>query len=275
MKHIFTFFTLLISFSALAQSPYIPIVFKNARFNYHAYSGNLNQDFYRYERYKKDSNINGLDYAMFDTYKPPNYLSPFPSVGKAYYRNDSSNRKVYSYDSLNGDKLFYDFSKQIGDTLIYRNFQCILYLIDSIQINSVWHRQFNYDPVGGSAGSFSPFLRFIEGIGFDLESSFEYISGLECYSIDSTEIFPSTGNACSFPVGLKQIEKEIGNVNCINSILKISNFTGDVQVINMQGNQVFKGQATSSLELNLSNHQGIYLVRLMNKDGYNVYKIQL
>ncbi len=109
-----------------------------------------------------------------------------------YFREDTLTKKVYERISGSKDTVVMDFSQQVGDTcnLFYYNYahSFIVTDIDSILINSVYHKRINY---GG--GQFS----LIEGIGCtlgitELWNDFENSTQLTCKGNNSVTQYPDT-----------------------------------------------------------------------------------
>jgi hypothetical protein len=86
----------------------------------------------------------------------------------ALVREDSILHKVYgiTYNSTidTSEQLLYDFSLSIGDTIWNPNVTEKVVAIDSVSINSVMHKVWQYSPVSGSAMGFVGYT-IIEGVG--------------------------------------------------------------------------------------------------------------
>lgn len=122
------------------------------------------------------------------------------------FRNDSTNKLInFIYPSGSADSILYDFNLAIGDTVPpsqlneHGNIVNVITAIDSVYSGGVYRKRFKLDDC-----SFEPQqLYYIEGIGstYGLLSPtfcpFEAIYTLECFTIDSQSVYPTSGASCS------------------------------------------------------------------------------
>jgi hypothetical protein len=117
-------------------------------------------------------------------------------------RQDTLQRKVYFVEKLaQTETLLYDFNLQVGDTvkgyLASTNIPDQVIAIDSIQINSLWHRRWLINMMYN--------IYIIEGIGStyglvrpsagSLSDSFYYY--LDCFKLNGTTLYPTVGIPCN------------------------------------------------------------------------------
>ena len=206
-----------LSVDAIAQ--YIPIPEQNARWMVHNRCGSIEGTsppyfvgFIEYINYDIAGyqTINGKEYVkitacgnytdyMFQQYQFSNGIDT--SVYNFYFRNDSTNRKVFGLlltDTLN-EFLLNDFNLQVGDstTLYYQNSNTLsqkgakVVMVDSVFLKNRYHKRIHFK--FGTLSEDSTIM--YEGIGFInglLPASPNYFislggcsSKLECFQLDS------------------------------------------------------------------------------------------
>lgn len=205
------------------------------------------------------------------------------------FRNDSSTRKVY-YKGGDGnpEKLWYDFSLSVGDTIPFPHFfdEAILIIqnIDSVIIGENYHQRFHINSISG-------YCRFeiIEGIGstFGLFPAtvcpFESQSDLRCFSIDGHRIYPSWSleNDCDLVTNIREIKEHslLFYPNPVTNQLHIQNNEFNIthiQIFDITGRTMMAitPQNESEIVLNLKSlHAGIYFVRATLNGNYVTEKI--
>ncbi len=134
------------------------------------------------------------------------YKSGITSIctGQSYFsnyaggmRNDTINKKVYFVCPACSEKILYDFSLNVGDTMHVNAFwdtsiypySVIIGSIDSILIGNNFHKQYNY---GADV--------FIEGVGslyglIEGPPGFEVGLQLACFT-HNADIYPNTNTSC-------------------------------------------------------------------------------
>jgi hypothetical protein len=153
---LFVFFQAAISFS----QTYYHFPTSNTTWfeTYHNQYGNSYQ--YTYVMLNSDTVING---KLFHNLYRPNTYWPYDNVNIGCIREDSLKR-VFIFDyTLQTEFLLYDFSKSIGETIIfmpaYRYSQLVITDIDTVLINNSYRRRF-YTSAGFSQG----YEVWVEGI---------------------------------------------------------------------------------------------------------------
>ena len=172
------------------------------------------------------------------------------------YRNDSINRRVLylPYDSVN-EKVLYDFSLNIGDTLhnwwtnkqgFNLNDFIIVSNIDSVQIDGIFRKRFM---TTSSIGNTYP---IIEGIGseggllnplsYDLLA---FDGHLDCFKVNQKTIYPDSTVVCD-------------NVNATEKIAKLESFI------------IFPNPSSGKIYLeNLFNEFRIQIFDILGKEIFN------
>lgn len=148
---------------------------------------------------------NGL--VEYDYFGPPPSSCPpsgysFANNFYAYLRNDSANRKVYLFDTMNTnqEKLLYDFDLALGDT-VEPFYSCpddtfIIQNIDSVDIGGIYRRQFEINGTGWGP------IYLIEGIGSNIGLAypnfcpFEYSTDFICYHYKNWEYGNTSSQYC-------------------------------------------------------------------------------
>jgi len=177
-------------------------------------------------------------------------------------RQDTIQKKVFSFSNLSSDTLLYDFNLSIGDTLSpslindTSSFKNFVSSIDSILIGNSYRKRF------WISTSFAPnYAALIEGIGSTLGlfnqliPPFEWGCGLSCFSQNGMTLFPDTNTICQ-PVGIIEYQKNMSlkiapnpfNNVCIiqtdkvfdNSTLIVYNSYGQIvkQIKNISGQSI-------------------------------------
>lgn len=279
MKTITLILFTVFSFHCFAQS-YIPIPYTNAKFHTYQYIGYLPCQVQYYYKYLNDTTVGVNIYQVLETQKfgsDPPYCT-FPVIFKSLFRNDSLNKKVYFYSNFQ-EYLNYDFSLLPGDTTFalhdgYNNIQgspTLLFSIDSILLNGVWHRRFNFKQYQGANPTYTHTL--IEGIGATYLHYFENATSLECFSVNNNIIYGA--GLCEFAVGVidqSQNEPQI----YADDLIHIKGFSGELSVFDLQGKLCLKTVVNENYHS--TNHflnKGIYIIRLSNKENVIVKKISM
>lgn len=275
-------------FDTFSQSNYIPLKLNDAHYLYECTSTLNFCKSTSSHKYIGDTIINSFTYNIIKSeyYKYPacsalvDFVNPI-----SYIRDDSVNRKVYYYDISNSkDTIMYDFSLQIGDTFRSPFFnETILFSIDSMQINTIWHKVylFKKEYTGGITMSFP----IIEGVGGSLgffksiifypEPSLSY-GGLVCYSVANEIKYPynAIGKSCAWPTFTNQYESEENALFFANNNLTINSNEGELLIYNIQGQIVYN---KSSLKVNYINlsclPNGFYVVKYYSKRRNEILKI--
>ncbi len=157
----------------------------------------------------------------------------------AYIRNDSINKKVYLYDSLQShqDILLYDFSKTVGDTLYPVNANygglniCtgdtfVVMIEDSIDIGGEYRRRLVLNKPAFTGDSIS----MIEGIGsnlgfaFNIYCPFEQISGLVCFNYKTFSYSPPSQAGSPYCSRTLNIESEVLNDHGFIQLVSTNNY---------------------------------------------------
>lgn len=275
-------------FSAYTQSNYVPLKLNDAHYLYectstldfckstssHKYIGDTIINSYTYNIIKSEYYRYPACSALVDFVKPISYI-----------RDDSVNRKVYYHDISNSkDTIMYDFSLQIGDTFKSPFFnETILFSIDSIQINTIWHKVFLFKKefTGGITMSFPVIegiggsLGFFKSIIFYPEPSLTY-GGLVCYSVANEIKYPyyAIGKSCAWPTLTNDFEVEENALFFANNNLKINSNDGDLLIYNIQGQLVCNLTSLIVNNINLSYlPKGIYVVKYYSKRKNEILKI--
>lgn len=202
-----------------------------------------------------------------------------------YLREDTLLKKIYERIWTGQDTVIMDFSQQVGDTcnLFYYNYahSFIVTDIDSILINSVYHKRINY---GG--GQFS----LIEGIGCtlgitELWNDFENETKLTCKGKGGINQYPDT---ISNPVSCSPV-LNLG-INNNEQQLKLSVFPNPTQsliscslqdkkivyaeIYDLVGNLVLKEKYYNSfVVIDISKTlNGFYYLILRDVDGAYYYR---
>jgi hypothetical protein len=220
MKTLLLFLLLLSTYPANAQS-FVTIPTMNAQWNCTYFqgwfSGSDNGTDGREMSYvtSGDTTIGGITYCKLN--RSSYYISSAYYSGVHYYssiyegtsyagsfRNDSINRRVYfmPVDSSN-EKLLYDFSLQVGDTVgdwWNSDYNPMMYTIiieaeDSVLINGAYRRRLKLTETANDPGY------LIEGIGstyglLNPLTYFENFGSLECFNVNGQTLYPDAASAC-------------------------------------------------------------------------------
>lgn len=198
-----------------------------------------------------------------------------------YLRQDTLNKKIYERLLTGNDTLIIDYSQQVGDScnLYYLNFpkSFIVTSIDSILINSVYHRRINY-----GSNQFS----LIEGVGTtlgitDFAFDFENKTELTCKGHTGIVQYPDTTLSpfsCNPLINLGQ-----SNINLNNGKLFIypspassklfvelnNSLISQINLYDQVGNLVQQLNAnTNKLEMDLINiPKGLYFISVKNSSN--------
>lgn len=249
-------------------------------------------------------NISGENYielrsnhvVEYQYFGPP--PSPCPSSGYslsdqfyAFIRNDSINRKIYLYDTVNlhADVLLYDFNLNVGDTVQsingYEINNCpndtfIVQAIDSVDIEGEYRKRFE---VTTNGGGWSP-IYIIESIGSNLGLAYPYYCPFEansffiCYHHNQLEYGNTSSSYCIQTLAVPTIANEpkpiISNLGNHMYEIKIAG-AGNIQCLDALGRSMFSSAFQQSTILNLHELKaGIYYL-VINGQQINsqVFKI--
>lgn len=206
---------------------------------------------------------------------------------KGCIRQDTLNRKVYFISpNENIEKLLYDFSLQVGDTV--KNFApwgcseygLTVYAIDSILIQSSYRKLW----VVGTPGMIVV-PDIIEGIGYGsglldvlCNDPLGWNQRLLCFQQNGQTLFPDTTTQCAIIDAVKNIPKKNISVNSSpnpfhsSSLLQVSSefVNAKLNIYNSLGAIVREegmlNQETFVLKRN-ELHNGIYFMQLINDRG--------
>ncbi len=163
-------------------------------------------------------------------------------------RTDSSRQKVYakvykgSIQSAgqifldSNEHLLYDFTLKVGDTFAYKTFRHYVTNIDSVQIDGVWHKVFNFRDTGSHG--WAPYT-VIEGIG--------HTQGL-LYPLGPMDFEGSLVLSCFYrnlvkPAMSKKINQFDNNMSCYLNI--------DAEKVRDDHNKVYPQPATTHANIKL------------------------
>jgi len=250
------------------------------------------------DSYAHDTVIYGIQYEKL------NHLFQTDG-GLVFIREDSASKKVYAiwntypdYDST--EQLLYDYTLNLNDT--FRSKHAVHYVsgIDSVLINSTWHKVWDFFPYShdsATMGSVNNQYYVIEGIGcvnnpcFSLSPfSFETITDLTCFnnhgttpSLSSTvgDYFNNT-TSCSLTFGLEV--KNIANKNEIVNIfpnpattsltITSTNTIKHITVTNLLGQILYIcNYNTEQVEIDVAYlPSGVYFVKINGTEVRNFVK---
>ncbi len=303
MKKLLSFFIIIFIFNNLSNSQsyhklindtlYWDVAFAEMGYICGAYS-----DFgpWRY-KFNGDTVINDILYSKFIGYEhfsinhpsPPKCIpfyidTNFTSEPLFFIREDTVNRKVYRYDGYNGgDLLWYDFSAEQGDTILYPFYgEFVVDTVFEIITNDGVNRKyfecddvfngFYIEGIGGTGGPFGePFYYFEAGTWLMCvkDHQDQIIWGTECYDFTTSISYPKKINhdMTIYPnPAFSSITIESLTTPSQNSFISISNTSGQ-QLIT---------QEISNLrtEIDISNlPAGIYIVKLQSGKGIVTQKL--
>jgi len=200
-------------------------------------------------------------------------------------RQDSLNKKVYFKWNSYPERLIYDFSKQVGDTLSLFKLGSMSYTvtitsIDSVLVGSNYHKRFN---VSTGVCSGTTLFAMIEGVGstaglLDGIPAPPYMcsgtwASLQCFS-HYADIYPN-GSSCSLMpnIGIDQIKDVSSKINMYpnpssNSItIQSAIELGTVNIYNSLGKVVLQTKSKNMQEqIDVSKlAAGIYTVLAQGK----------
>lgn len=206
----------------------------------------------------------------------------------SYIRNDSINKKVYLRLSVNSkDTLLYDFDLQLNqrypptllrDTSMSPPGDDYVIGIDSVFLNSQWHKRFKLSIDSVCFSLPQHFYYLIEGIGSTLGLFNEFhcvynYGDLVCMSIGNRTLYPNNSSgSCHLITDLahNQIneEKITLSPNPTNGIvyLKGNIALQKIDIYNLQGQKV-KTINPQKNEFELPEQTGLYLIRLQDSNG--------
>ena len=290
MKAAFTSLFLLIFGSGFAQ-PYIPLPVGNARWMEYYYD-----DAFFPQIVTKNYCMFSVDTATHQLYGRScrKYEYSYDSVynannvfGTYMVFDDTINRKIYLVDSVS-ERLIYDFSKSVGDTIHFicaNNYDPRTFIIDSIISNNVLGINRRHFYLTDSA---FPGLKniLIEGIGSTLVFKYNLLSckwvlydtWLRCLQQNNMLLYQNA-QSCSYIVGHEDFIKpnesiKIASNPVLNSEIEILNPTAEQiqwQLYSPEGFLLAKG---NSLKIQVSQYtSGIFFLQIRSGKSSTVFKI--
>ena len=159
--------------------------------------------------YKGDSSINGTDYQKLYT------LGKSSTNLYLLIREDTLAKKIYYWDDTT-ERVLYDFSLEVGDTVAYPLGRHYLKSIDSVKIDSFWYKTFYFE---SATGQFEWPYTVIENIGcaqslaFPIDAAYRFLgsSRLNCFYNDGVK-----------PVFSKPVESFDNKDSCYTYIIYVS-----------------------------------------------------
>ena len=236
-----------------------------------------------------DTIINSKTYTIIKRFNAPNCNQCAGAwIERAIVRQDSAERKVYIIlpDSTN-EHVLYDFSQTAGDTcnsILYPDpFACgqlIISSVDSVLINSKYHRRLNLQ--GGCLISGNASL--IEGVGSTLGFLeklliFESGTNLICahqYKTTNISIYPNGGFVCdTSSVGITENQTENYRLEVFpNPFEDIINFEyvfpiKNIRIYNLLGQEIYYLVIGGKQKVQLSRKEfarGLFIYRVETND---------
>lgn len=142
---------------------------------------------------------------------PPYYAYIFEHELHSYLREEGDRWYTYHY---NQDTLLYDFSLEVGDTLIaaYTGGAIIVEEIDSILVDGEYRKRMHMD-----LGPTQSEVYIIEGIGsirglFESMPIFDMGGSLRCYAIDGIPVYTPFGE-CDLTVDILEHNKSVKSIS--------------------------------------------------------------
>jgi hypothetical protein len=197
------------------------------------------------------------------------------------FRNDIISKRVYLIrPNDTSESLLYDFSLNIGDSLpASRGLK--VKTIDSVYLNGVYHKRFSFGdcygrkryPIEGIGGTF--------GLLFPYYCHFEHGYELLCFKVNNQPIYPDNSTSCSLAKWLGQ--KSTSNISLSiypnpssnKFFIQLNNQTikyNKLEIINSNGQKCLSmpvDVGSEPVEVNIEKlTKGLYLVKLMNEQGY-------
>lgn len=285
-NYFFLFFTFSLSFASIQAQNYIPIPLDNTFWKHNVGGGEpgcvCNSQYVLYTN--GDTLVNNQTYTKFDFYGDINCPCISPTINFGIIRQDSIARKVYMIEKdSTQEKVLYDFSQQIGDTvnsLLSKIFtqQLILIIsnIDSIQIDGVYHKRFHF---------LNNLTQLIEGIGstrgflHDFEQ-FESFCELVCINSSEQTIYPSSSSLCNLALDVENKEYlNSDNIsifpNPTSTLLNISSSNESIQkieIVNQIGEKIkLINCEGKNREINISElESGFYYIKITSSRDNSV-----
>jgi hypothetical protein len=289
MKQLSLVIIFLISISGISQT-YTPFPKSNAVWNevYFDTHNGLCQNSSIY--IVGDTIINGKKYQRLASVNYLSFISNncvggynFNTSNRGYYRNDTINKKVWylnPQENVFSDTLLFDFSLQVGDTLskLFYTSDYNSYFIDSIDYvnyGGVLRKRLFIKDHSQSAGI--PLTYMIEGIGSSrglfqsLGLSLCCYSQLNCFSQNSSSVFPDSITNCGVITNLNEINKRdefILYPNPSKGLVHISSYQiiQSVRIYNFQG-QFIKSIIPSTNHFELPAKTGMFLIQIEDING--------
>ena len=212
-----------------------------------------------------------------------------PDYEGAIRQDSISQRVYYKLNGIDSEKLLYDFSLQVGDTLPIEMNWFIYYGIYVKDIDTIltydnvyrrrWHLDYEYPYEG--------WTQIIEGIGYTsgllggIEPYFEGWNELLCFSIENEMIYRSWRDTCYVQtdtctiVGLEENKNKDINIypNPTTGIISISGVEdAKIELYSITGKQLISIDKKDGKMIDLSSqNDGIYIMKIL-KDGFIITK---
>ncbi len=298
MKKICFVILILSSVLTISGQSYKPMLKENKTWHVERWNGAVSGTYTSYNYFLQgDTTVNNLTYHKIHNYNNVVTSPFFPSSifdTTFYYdykliREDTIAKKIWGIDIVRGDtteKLIYDFSRNVGDTLSFYNpFNTIFYsIIDSIRpyvlmnndttrifylthLNSTWGGPFMIEGVGGIHGFFYPI--------YDDMYLFELSINLMCVKDSLLFLYPKhTTFRCAYFVDVDEVNLNKNNFslfpNPTNNIITIeAEDLSSVILFNAYGQEISNIDSPNfHTEINIENQpKGIYFVVVEYNNG--------
>jgi hypothetical protein len=194
----------------------------------------------------KDTVINGYTYYQIRTIKKgwASGLVYYPVEYYTYLRNDTINKKVYSYTNGN-DSLIYNFDLNIGDTLFSTIYSNPAYLIiDTIFNTNYFGISRKVFATKGTLGNYE--RKLIEGLGSEFGFiAYSYSPGFEngaftkCIKYKGTTLYGDSSISCDLPLAINNIQNSM-------KVKVYPNPTSNTLIVELE--KSFKGNCTLELK---------------------------
>ncbi|MFZ1688663.1 MAG: hypothetical protein WAU70_14640 [Flavobacteriales bacterium] len=210
------------------------------------------------------------------------YTEPWSDL--YYFRQDTSTRKVYVFDTdQQQELLWYDFSIGLGPypvTVGNEFTQCYVVALDSMELNDGWHRTWVLGVFNGVEIMDSAYCKVIEGVGstfglapdYGFEPPFEWSDDLYCHIVADSTVFPSGANECFLATSVQDLGDEQAITIVPNpastSISLQGGFLPDqhYEILDAQGTLIRQGRLHGSLIDLTQIAAGLYMLHLGDVD---------
>lgn len=198
-----------------------------------------------------------------------------------YFRNDSSNKKVYYINpqiGINQDTLLYDFDIDKDDTLLDSYLTGggthIVDSVDTVNVSGSLRKRFFINDLCQSG--VDPIL--IEGVGssygllYDLDCSLCCFNSLVCVSSQGRTIYPDSSTSCNIVTSLNEVKENnqtlIISPNPTNGIINLKSTENiqSIEIYNLQGQKV-QEISPQKRRWELPEKSGLYLIRIQDEEG--------